>query len=84
MLSDLAAQVETLAVADPVRLDDLARHYAGGVYLHWNFWCNVQDPIQRGFCARILELRSGELVREQWTRDQRYALYRLKDPNQGR
>ena len=72
-----AGQV-SLAVSDPARLDDLARRYAGGIYLHWSFWCNVQDPIQRGFCAKILELRDSEPVREQWVQDQRYALYRLK------
>ena len=27
-----------------------AARFAGGVYLHWNFWCNVQDPVQRAFC----------------------------------
>jgi hypothetical protein len=72
-----AGQV-SLAVSDPARLDGLARRYTGGVYFHWNFWCNVQDPIQRGFCTRILELRSGEPIREQWVRDQRFALYRLR------
>jgi hypothetical protein len=76
----VSAGQTSLAVAEPARLDDLARRYPGGVYLHWNFWCNVQDPIQRGFCSRILELRAGELIREQWTRDQRYALYRLQAP----
>ena len=68
----------SLAVNDPARLDDLARRYPGGVYLHWNFWCNVQDPIQRGFCTKILELRASEPVREQRVRDQRFALYRLQ------
>jgi hypothetical protein len=73
----VSAGQTSLAVNEPARLDDLERRYTGGLYLHWNFWCNVQDPIQRGFCARILELRTARKVREQWTRDQRYALYRL-------
>jgi 4-amino-4-deoxy-L-arabinose transferase-like glycosyltransferase len=75
----VSAGQTSMAVNDPPRLDELERRYKGGLYLHWNFWCNVQDPVQRGFCARILELRTGRPVREQWTRDQRYALYRL-DP----
>ena len=66
--------------AEPARLDVLARRYPGGVYLHWNFWCNVQDPVQRRFCSRILELRAGDLIREQWKGNQRYALYRLRAP----
>ena len=72
-----AGQV-SLAVGDPARLDALAKRHAGGVYFHWNFWCNVQDPVQRRFCTRLLELRSGELIREQWVGDQRFALYRIQ------
>ena len=70
----------SLALTNPARLDELATRYPGGVYLHWSFWCNVQDPIQREFCAKILELRPGEPVREHQERDQHYILYRLKNP----
>jgi hypothetical protein len=38
----------------------------------------VQDPVQRGFCTRLLEHRGSELIREQWVRDQHFALYRLR------
>ena len=68
----------SLAVANPARLDALAQRYAGGVYVHWNFWCNTQDPVQSDLCAQVLKLRPVELVREEWERGQRYALYRLK------
>jgi hypothetical protein len=68
----------SLAAANPAHLDDLEARYTGGIYLHWNFWCNVQDPIQREFCTKILELRPGEPVREYRERDQQYILYRLK------
>jgi hypothetical protein len=27
----------------------LAPRYAGGVFFHWNFWCNVTDPLQQSF-----------------------------------
>ncbi len=49
----------------------------GGVYLHWNFWCNVQDPIQREFCQKALAGQKAELVREYYERGQRFAIYRL-------
>jgi hypothetical protein len=62
------------------RLDELAARYPGGLYLHWNFWCNVPDPVQRGFCTRLLELRPGAPVREHTQEGQHFALYRLKDP----
>jgi hypothetical protein len=68
----------SLAVADPSRLDALATRYAGGVYLHWNFWCNVQDPIQRGFCTKILDRTRSEPIREHRERDEHYILYRLE------
>jgi hypothetical protein len=73
----------SLAATNPAYLQVLATRYPGGVYLHWNFWCNVQDPIQREFCTKVLALGPAEPVREYRERDQRYVLYRLKSPNQG-
>jgi hypothetical protein len=70
----------SLVVNNPRYLDDLAARYTGGVYVHWNFWCNVQDPVQRDFCRRILEIKPVETVREYRERDQRYAFYRFKMP----
>jgi hypothetical protein len=70
----------SLVVANPARLRDLARRYAGGVYLHWNFWCNVQDPVQRDFCTSTLALAPSRMVREEHVRNQRFALYKL-DPS---
>jgi hypothetical protein len=69
-----------LAATNPGYLDDLAARYPGGVYLHWNFWCNVEDKIQRDLCSKVLELRPGELVREYREQDQHYILYRLENP----
>ena len=68
-------------VADPGYLDALSQQYSGRVYLHWNFWCNVQDPVQRDFCRKALETRPFQLVREYRERDQRFALYRLVPRN---
>ncbi len=70
----------SLAVTHPAYLDDLAARFPGGLYLHWNFWCNVQDRVQREFCAKVLNLRPGEPVREFLERDQHYILYRLEGP----
>jgi hypothetical protein len=71
----------SLAVTNPAYLDELTTRFTDGVYLHWNFWCNVQDPIQQKFCDRVLFLRPGEPVRDYRERDQHYILYRLKNPN---
>lgn len=55
----------------------LAPRYRGGVFFHWSFWCNVADPVQQAFCARILDEYPHEMVREHRERDYRYAIYRL-------
>jgi 4-amino-4-deoxy-L-arabinose transferase-like glycosyltransferase len=70
----------SLAVTNPDYLTFLGRRYAGGVYLHWNFWCNVDDRLQREFCSKALAMRPIETVREYRERDQRFALYRLRMP----
>lgn len=70
----------SLVVTNPRHLDFLVTRYAGGVYLHWNFWCNVLDPIQREFCLKALEGQRAETLREYRERDQRYAFYRILGP----
>jgi hypothetical protein len=70
----------SLAATHPGFLDDLDARFPGRVYLHWNFWCNVQDPVQREFCAKVLELRPADAVREHREQDQRFILYRFTDP----
>jgi 4-amino-4-deoxy-L-arabinose transferase-like glycosyltransferase len=71
----------SVVVTNPSYLIYLTDRYAGGVYMHWNFWCNVQDPVQREFCRRVLENTPAEMVREHRERDQRYAMYRLTKPD---
>jgi hypothetical protein len=56
----------------------LFARYAGGVFLHWNFWCNVPDPMQVGFCTSVLNGFGHDLVAERQIRNYRYALYRLR------
>ena len=68
----------SLIVDQPGRLQSLAIRYAGGVYLHWNFWCNVADPVQQSFCRRALGMGTTSVVREYRERDQRFALYRFE------
>jgi hypothetical protein len=67
----------SLTAAGPDYLTYLGRRYAGGVYLHWNFWCNVQDPVQAAFCQRALNARPVTALKEYRERDQRFVLYRL-------
>jgi hypothetical protein len=69
-----------LIVPNPAYVNYLAGRYAGGVYIHWNFWCNVRDPVHPEECRKALELGPVELVREYRERDQRFALYRITRP----
>jgi hypothetical protein len=72
-----AAQI-SIATSEPshVRHDLLQRH-AGGVYLHWNFWCNVSDPVQVGFCEQALAMFPSTLLSESRERNYRFAFYRI-------
>jgi len=78
----ISAGQMSLAVSNPAYLEFLATRYAGGVYVHWNFWCNVQDPVQREFCHKVLQLKPLEAVAEHRERDELLALYRLKTAKQ--
>jgi hypothetical protein len=62
---------------DPTRLHYLATRYSGGVYLHWNFWCNVQVQVQQDFCRKILAMGPVEAVESSESRGQRLVLYRF-------
>jgi hypothetical protein len=66
---------------EPGYVDEtLRRRYADGVYIHWNFWCNVSDPIQQPFCDRALAAYPTHMVQERRARDYRLAFYRVVPP----
>jgi hypothetical protein len=62
---------------------DYFSRYRGGVYLHWNFWCNVQDPVQNRFAKNVIRDFDSVLVAERDARGFRYALYRLYPKGRG-
>ncbi|MEO6236804.1 MAG: glycosyltransferase family 39 protein [Vicinamibacterales bacterium] len=68
-------------LAVPAYAKVLETRFTGGIYVHWNFWCNVQDPAQPEICRRAMALGHTDLVTEYRERDQRYAFYRLKIAN---
>lgn len=63
-------------VTNPGQLTFLQTRYRD-VYVHWNFWCNVDDAIQQSFCTQAIGGKPVELVREYRERNQRFALYRF-------
>ncbi len=52
--------------------------YKEGVYLHWNYWCNADDSLQKSFCDNVLNDYKYELIKEYKENGYRYALYRLE------
>lgn len=72
-----AAQL-SLATTDEAYVRGLMfQRYTGGVYLHWNFWCNIPDKVQQEFCANVLARFNAQVVHERQERDFRFVLYRL-------
>jgi hypothetical protein len=71
----------SLVISNPAYVRFLAERYSGGVYLHWNFWCNAQDPPQQQICRNAFAIGTPELIKEYRERDQRFAFYRMKVSN---
>jgi len=79
VMGQSAAQA-SLATHRPERVQEFFRMFPGGVYFHYNFWCNVSDPVQVAFCAAILERYPNQVVAEKSAGFNRYVLYRLSPP----
>ena len=75
-----AGQMSQVA-ANPAYMSLLGRRYTGGIYLHWNFWCNVQDPVQQEVCRKAMAMGPTDIVKEYSERDQHYAFYRMRVGN---
>src|SRR5262249_940395 len=58
-------------------LGERASQFHGGIYLHWNYWCNTQDRVHQALCATVRSLRPVELAGEMRSQDQHFAFYRM-------
>lgn len=74
-----AAQLSLASTERGYVNQQLMPRYAGGVYLHWSFWCNVADEAQKAFCRAALDAFQHDLVGSYGERDYRYAFYRLRE-----
>jgi 4-amino-4-deoxy-L-arabinose transferase-like glycosyltransferase len=75
-----AAQTSIAQTNEPRVAHEFFDRYAGGVYLHWNFWCNVADPSQQAFCNDALKRFEHTLIVEERVRNYRFGLYKLRAP----
>jgi hypothetical protein len=70
--------VQTSVVSyQPERVDGFFRQFPGGVYFHFNFWCNITDEVQNEFCNKVLQTYPTEVIEDRSARSYRYVLYRL-------
>jgi len=51
--------------------------YKGGMYLHWNYWCNVPNPQQNSFAANITNEFDCKIIRKYKMKNFDYALMKL-------
>ncbi|AMY08139.1 hypothetical protein LuPra_01327 [Luteitalea pratensis] len=74
----------SLATVNPLQIDYLGMRYPGGVFVHWNYWCNAADPTQQKYCHTALGTVPYTVTREYRERDYRFAFYRLLLPRRPR
>jgi hypothetical protein len=72
-----AAQA-SLATEHPRYFNGFFYRYKGGVYFYYNFWCNVNDPLQNAFCTNILQRYDCTEIAMHQERNYRFALYRVE------
>ena len=76
VMGQSAAQA-SLVSHQPARVDHFFDRFPGGVYFHYNFWCNVEDEVQNQFCADVLGRYQTQVLMEESAGFYRYVLHRL-------
>jgi len=70
-----------LVASNPAYVRLLSQRYSGGLYLHWNFWCNTQDQTQQEICRKAFSIAPVDVVKEYRERDQHFVFYHLRVGN---
>jgi len=76
VMGQSAAQV-SLVSYQPARVDHFFDRFPGGVYFHYNFWCNVDDEVQNQFCSDVLGRYRTQVLMEESAGYYRFVLHRL-------
>ncbi len=71
-----AAQA-AIATNNEQLIDHYFQKFTGGVYFHYNYWCNVDDPREQSFCNNILSKYETTLIIEYKERGYTFGLYKL-------
>jgi hypothetical protein len=77
LLNKQSAVQSSSAMYNPGIIEQHLNRFKGGVYVHYGYWSNVQDPVQRGFTENILNRYNYEIIKEYYYRDYKYGLYKI-------
>jgi hypothetical protein len=77
LLNKRSAIQSASETSNPGTVEQRLYRFKGGVYLHYGYWSNVNDPVEREFTANILNRYEYEIVREYYYRDYKYGLYKI-------
>ena len=71
-----AAQA-AIATNNEQAMNHFFQRYTGGVYFHYNYWCNTDDPREQTFCRNILNKYEHKALVEHKERGYTFILYQL-------
>ncbi|MFA7484617.1 MAG: hypothetical protein WCZ89_01155, partial [Phycisphaerae bacterium] len=77
LLNKKSAVQTSVGTYNPGIIESYMQQFRGGVFVDFNYWSNVEDPVQRGFTQYILNSYTYELIREYYYRNYLYGLYRI-------
>jgi len=61
----------------PGIIEQHLERFKGGVYIHRNYWSNVQDRAQRGFTEKLLNKYEYNTIKEYDYRSYKFGLYKI-------
>jgi 4-amino-4-deoxy-L-arabinose transferase-like glycosyltransferase len=79
LLNKKSAIQSSAETNNPGKAKRLANRFKGGVYVHYNFWSNVEDPVQKRFTENILNRYEHKTIKEYYYRNYKYGLYKIID-----
>ncbi|MBN2532526.1 MAG: glycosyltransferase family 39 protein [Spirochaetales bacterium] len=77
LLREKSAIQSSFGMHFPGIIEQHLAQFKGGVYIHFNFWSNVDDPAQRGYTEYLLNNYNYEIIKEYYYRNYKYGLYKI-------
>ncbi len=77
LLNKKSAVQASSATYNPEIIQNHFNRFKGGVYVHYGYWSNVNDPVQRGYTGNILNKYNYEIIKEYYYRNYKYGLYKI-------